>query len=94
MTRSPAQSGCGTPDGKTWPPPEQARLERGLARATKGDRSAPVVIFCRSDCWMSWNAARRAVALGYAGVHWFPGGIEEWQDAGGAPLVTAQPVAP
>ena len=75
-------------------PAEQARLERGLDRATKGDRTAPVVIFCRRDCWMSWNAARRAVALGYAGVHWFPDGVEGWQAAGGAPLVRAVPADP
>lgn len=75
-------------------PAEQARLETGLRQATGGDPAAPVVIFCRSDCWMSWNAARRAVSLGYAAVHWFPGGVEEWQAAGGAPLVRATPVAP
>ena len=75
-------------------PAEQARLERGLEQVSKGDRTAPMVIFCRSDCWMSWNAARRAVALGYSGVHWFPGGIEGWLAAGGAPLVKAVPVGP
>lgn len=75
-------------------PAEQARLERGLQKATAGDPAAPVVIFCRSDCWMSWNAAKRAVALGYTGVHWFAGGVEDWTAAGGAPLVTATPVAP
>jgi PQQ-dependent catabolism-associated CXXCW motif protein len=75
-------------------PAEQARLERGLEQASGGDRSAPLVIFCRSNCWMSWNAARRAVALGYTAVHWFPGGIEGWQSAGGAPLVRATPADP
>ena len=75
-------------------PAEQARLERGLAEASKGDPAAPLVIFCRSDCWMSWNAARRAVALGHTAVHWFPGGIEGWQAAGGAPLVRAIPADP
>ena len=75
-------------------PAEQARLERGLEQATGGDRARPLVIFCRSDCWMSWNAARRAVALGYTAVHWFPGGIEGWQQAGGAPLVRATPADP
>ena len=75
-------------------PAEQARLERGLEQVSKGNRAAPLVIFCRSDCWMSWNAARRAVALGYTGVHWFPGGIEGWQAAGGAPLVRATPADP
>lgn len=75
-------------------PAEQARLDRGLERATGGDLAAPVVIFCRKDCWMSWNAARRAVAAGYSGVRWFPGGLEDWQAAGGAPLVRAVPADP
>lgn len=73
---------------------EQARLARGLERVTGGDPSAAVVIFCRSDCWMSWNAARRAVEMGYRGIIWFPQGTEGWVEAGGAALVTAEPVDP
>lgn len=71
---------------------EQARLDRGLTFATGGDMAAPVVIFCRADCWMSWNAARRAVAAGYGKVFWFPGGTDDWQAALGPDLVRAQPV--
>lgn len=44
-----------------------------LARLTDGDKGAPIVLFCERDCWMSWNAAKRAVEWGYTGVHWFPG---------------------
>ena len=73
---------------------EQIRLTNGLEQVTDGDQSAPVVIFCRSDCWMSWNAAKRAVALGYSSVIWFPGGVEEWQAALGADLVRAEPFDP
>ncbi|TRW98766.1 PQQ-dependent catabolism-associated CXXCW motif protein [Paracoccus sp. M683] len=73
---------------------EKARLENGLRAATGGDLDAPVVIFCRADCWMSWNAAKRAVAWGYTGVYWFPGGTDGWQQAGGADLVKAEPVDP
>lgn len=73
---------------------EEARLETGLATATNGDKTAPVVIFCRADCWMSWNAAKRAVALGYGQVIWFPGGTDAWTEALGADLVAAQPVEP
>ncbi|MDO5704390.1 MAG: PQQ-dependent catabolism-associated CXXCW motif protein [Paracoccus sp. (in: a-proteobacteria)] len=75
-------------------PVEQARLEAGLAAATGGDRAAPVVIFCRADCWQSWNAAKRAVDLGYTGVIWFPTGTDGWLDAGGADLITAEPADP
>lgn len=73
---------------------EETRLEDGLKRVTDGDQTAPVVIFCRADCWMSWNAAKRAVGMGYSGVIWFPGGTDEWQDAFGPELVRAEPVAP
>lgn len=58
---------------------ERQRLEDGLEQASGGDRSVPMVFFCRTECWMGWNAAKRAVMLGYTGVHWFPGGIEAWQ---------------
>lgn len=75
-------------------PAEAARLDTGLARATGGDRQAPVVIFCRADCWMSWNAAKRAVAAGYGQVMWFPGGTDDWQQALGPDLVRAEPADP
>ncbi len=70
-------------------PAEQARLQDGLAGVTKGDKAAPVVIFCKTDCWMSWNAAKRAVAWGYTAVLWFPEGVEGWEAEGGGPLVNA-----
>ena len=72
-------------------PDEQARLADGLAAVTGGDKTAPLVIFCRADCWMSWNAARRAVEAGYSAVSWFPGGIDDWQAEGGDDLVRAEP---
>lgn len=69
-------------------PAEQARLAEGLAQATQGDKAAPVVIFCKTDCWMSWNAGKRAVELGYTGVIWYPEGADGWELAGGK-LVSA-----
>jgi rhodanese-related sulfurtransferase len=41
---------------------------------------------------MSWNAAKRAVAAGYAAVAWYPEGTDGWQDAG-LPLIEARPEA-
>ena len=73
---------------------EKARLAAALITASKGDTFAPVVIFCRADCWMSWNAAKRAVASGYSAVHWFPEGTDGWEQALGADLVKAEPVDP
>jgi len=42
----------------------------------------PLVFYCLKDCWMSWNAAKRALALGYRNVYWFPGGTDEWEEMG------------
>jgi PQQ-dependent catabolism-associated CXXCW motif protein len=42
-------------------------FRRGLDKAL-GSRMRPLVFYCLKDCWMSWNAAKRAVALGYADV--------------------------
>ncbi len=52
-----------------------------LARLAGGDKAKLLVIYCRADCWMSWNAARRAVEWGYSNVVWFPGGTDEWEAA-------------
>jgi len=67
----------------------QAQLAKTLQAATKGDRMRPLVFFCQGpQCWLSYNAALRAVALGYGAVVWYRGGIEAWLAAGGelAPL--------
>jgi PQQ-dependent catabolism-associated CXXCW motif protein len=59
-----------------------AYFRLNLEHATCGDKSRTLVIYCRADCWMSWNAAKRAVSYGYSSVNWFPQGIEGWSDAG------------
>lgn len=51
----------------------------------------PVVFFCLRDCWMSWNAAKRALAWGYKDVLWFPEGTDSWQE-NGFDLVQVEPV--
>ena len=54
-----------------------------LARLTAGDPTRPVVFYCDANCWMSWNAARRAMAeLGYKDVYWYPDGVQGWKKAG------------
>jgi PQQ-dependent catabolism-associated CXXCW motif protein len=62
----------------------------GLERATGGDRDKPLVIYCQRDCWMSWNASKRALALGYRNVAWYPDGTEGWQEAE-LPMANAVP---
>jgi PQQ-dependent catabolism-associated CXXCW motif protein len=56
-------------------------FRRGLDKA-RGGRSRPLVFYCLKDCWMSWNAARRALALGYSDVDWYPEGSDGWAAAG------------
>jgi PQQ-dependent catabolism-associated CXXCW motif protein len=65
-------------------------LRRGLQRATGGDNTKLLVFYCQAACWMSWNAAKRALSFGYANVAWYPEGTDGWARAD-LPLVDAQP---
>jgi PQQ-dependent catabolism-associated CXXCW motif protein len=61
----------------------QTRLATELTALTHGDKSKPLVFFCLSKvCWLSHNAAVRAVSLGYTNVYWYRGGRSAWQAAG------------
>ncbi len=53
-------------------------FRRGLEKATRGDPSHPVLLFCLEECWMSWNAAKRALEYGYSHVYWLPEGTDGW----------------
>lgn len=54
-----------------------------LQQATGGDRARLLVTYCQGvQCWGSYNAALRAIRLGYTNVHWYRGGLEAWQAAG------------
>ncbi|MEH2482595.1 PQQ-dependent catabolism-associated CXXCW motif protein [Nitrobacteraceae bacterium AZCC 2146] len=63
-------------------------LKRGLARATGGDSAKQLVFYCQANCWMSWNAARRALTYGYVNVAWYPEGTDGWRKAD-LPMVDA-----
>ena len=60
-------------------------FERGLQQATGGKRDRLIVFYCLANCWMSWNAAKRALAIGYTHVAWYPEGTDGWA-AQGLPL--------
>jgi PQQ-dependent catabolism-associated CXXCW motif protein len=61
----------------------QGELAMRLAQATGGDKAAPLAFFCvNAQCWLSYNASLRAVALGYTRVLWYRGGVEAWRAAG------------
>ena len=68
----------------------EAYLRTGLEQITSGDRARFLVFYCLRDCWMSWNAAKRAVAWGYSNVIWYPDGTDGWQEAG-LPLEEGRP---
>lgn len=53
-----------------------------LKRLTMGDQTKPVLFYCLSKCWMSWNAAKRALTYGYSHVIWYPEGTDGWSGAG------------
>jgi PQQ-dependent catabolism-associated CXXCW motif protein len=63
---------------------------KGLEKATGGDRARLIVLYCLADCWMSWNAAKRALSLGYPNVAWYREGTDGWL-AAGLPLKDATP---
>jgi len=61
----------------------QARLAELLRQTTGNRRDTVLVFYCAGpQCWMSYNAALRAVRLGYSNVAWYRGGLEAWQHAG------------
>jgi PQQ-dependent catabolism-associated CXXCW motif protein len=68
----------------------EAYLQDGLARASAGRRDALLVIYCQANCWMSWNAAKRALSYGYSHVVWYPDGTDGWE-LEDLPLADAQP---
>lgn len=51
-----------------------------LRRLTNGDKQFPVVIYCRADCWMSWNALKRAARAGYQTLYWYRNGVDGWAE--------------
>jgi PQQ-dependent catabolism-associated CXXCW motif protein len=68
----------------------EAYFQRSLQEVTAGDRRRALVFYCQSDCWMSWNAAKRALASGYPHVLWYSDGTDGWSRAG-LPLAEARP---
>lgn len=65
-------------------------LRDGLIRASGGNYAKLLVIYCLADCWMSWNAAKRALSYGYSNIAWYPEGTDGWQRAD-LPVADSQP---
>jgi PQQ-dependent catabolism-associated CXXCW motif protein len=72
-------------------PVMEAYFARGLVQASAGDHRRVLVLYCLENCWMSWNAAKRAMTLGYTHVAWYPDGTDGWE-AHGFPTEAREPV--
>lgn len=85
--------------GSTWlpdtgygelAPPVADYFAKGLKTASEGRQDTALVFYCLRQCWMSWNAAKRAKSLGYSHVLWYPDGTDGWTEAG-YPLEPREP---
>jgi PQQ-dependent catabolism-associated CXXCW motif protein len=87
--------------GSTWLPnvgygalskEDSDYFQTGIDAKTGNDKTHKILFYCMTDCWMSWNAAKRAVELGHTSVLWYPFGADGWE-AGGLPLAEDTPFA-
>lgn len=62
-------------------------------RLTHHNRNHPVVVLCKSDCWLSWNAVKRLSEAGFQNLYWYKDGVDSWANAG-LPMQPATPVMP
>lgn len=56
----------------------EAYYRKGLMSRLGDDKRRKVLFYCMENCWMSWNAAKRAVEWGYKSVLWYPLGTDGW----------------
>ena len=67
-----------------------AYFRDNLERLSQASLEWPLVFYCRSDCWLGWNAVKRAHAMGYTNLYWYRDGVDAWEQAG-LPLQPATP---
>ncbi len=61
----------------------QQQFAQMLQQGTGGRKDTVLIFYCLSNqCWMSYNAALRAINAGFTNVLWYRGGIEAWKAAG------------
>lgn len=68
----------------------EAYFRAGLLQNGVASKDQPIVFYCMNNCWMSWNAGKRAISWGYTAVHWYPLGTDGWSEAG-LPLEDKKP---
>lgn len=64
-----------------------------VQRLSAGRMNKPIVVACKSDCWLSWNVALRLYNAGYRSLYWYRNGVDTWM-ASGKPVATVEPVKP
>lgn len=63
-----------------------------VTAASGSDPAFPIVVICRSDCWLSWNAVKRLAEAGFERLYWYRDGIDSWEAAGHSlEIVTPRP---
>ncbi len=72
-------------------PELEAYFRTNLEQSTNHRKDAAIVLYCLANCWMSWNAAKRAASWGYTHIYWYRDGLDGWQ-AAKLPLAPAAPV--
>ena len=70
-------------------PELEATLRERLRQLAAANPGRLIVFYCKSECWLSWNAAKRAAAFGIR-AGWLPDGADGWASAG-QPLAKATP---
>ena len=71
-----AGSGSDSPD-------MQQNFEERLLALANGDKTKPLLVYCHHvRCFLSYNAALRAVNAGFSNVHWLRAGSQGWASAG------------
>ena len=75
-----AQNAVGAAEAGSFNDQVQRNFGQFLQQTTQGNTGRPMVFYCQGPhCWMSYNAALRAIQLGYRQVYWYRGGVEAWQ---------------
>ena len=70
------------PGGPEFYGADKDRFAAALGKATGGDKNRPIVFLClSSECWLSYNAALRALDAGFKDVIWYRGGTHAWRAA-------------
>ncbi len=89
-----AQNAIGAAQPGSFNDQTQQQFGQYLAQVTQGNKARPMVFYCQGpQCWMSYNAALRAIHMGYSQVYWYRGGIEAWGQMQQMAMGMAQPSA-